>query len=270
MTPDASPDGSPDASPDTSSDASSDTAAGAPTALSPATLAALAGVATATIAGTLQKRGIRSTFLSGLAPIKPGQRMIGRARTLRFIPIREDLIETYAPRLNMQRQAIESLQPGEVLMIDARGETDAGTIGDIFAMRAIQLGAVGVVTDGAVRDTPALRSMDIPIYHRASHGATFRRLHMPVEQQVPIACGGVTVVPGDVIVGDEEGVVVIPAAMVDEVAADAAQQELEETWGMERVAAGDSTDGAFPITPARRPEFEAWAAARSGSDGAPT
>lgn len=228
----------------------------------PKTMQTLGSVATATLAAVLQKRGIRSTFLSGLAPIRPGQRMVGRARTLRFVPMREDLLETYAPRLNMQRAAIESLQPGEVLMIDARNETDAGTFGDIFAMRATQLGAVGVVTDGAVRDTPALREMEIPIYHRASHGATYRRLHMPVEQQVPIACAGVTVVPGDVVVGDGEGVVVVPAALAAEVAAEAARQELEEQWGMERVAAGESTDGTFPITPARRPEFEAWLAAR--------
>ena len=234
------------------------------TDLDPETRAHLEAVATATLAGVMQKRGVRTTFLSGLAPIKPGQRMVGRARTLRFVPIREDLIETYAPRLNTQRAAIEALQSGEVLVIDARNETDAGTIGDIFAMRAIQLGAVGIVTDGAVRDTPALRAMGIPVYHRASHGATYRRLHMPVDQQVPIACAGVTVVPGDVIVGDEEGVVVVPAAMVDEVAAEAAQQELEEEWGMSRVEAGESTDGAFPITPARRPEFEAWVAERQG------
>jgi regulator of RNase E activity RraA len=222
----------------------------------------LESVATATLAAVLQKRGVRTTFLSGLAPLKPGQRMVGRARTLRFVPIREDLVETYAPRLNTQRAAIESLQPGEVLVIDARNDTEAGTIGDIFAARAIQLGAVGIVTDGAVRDAAALCRLDIAVYNRAAHGATFRRMHMPVDQQVPIACAGVTVVPGDVIVGDEDGVVVVPAALAHDVAADAEQQELEEQWGMERVAAGESTDGAFPITPARRPEFEAWAATR--------
>ena len=188
--------------------------------------------------------------------------MVGRAHTLRLVPIREDLVETFAPRLNTQRAAIESLQPGEVLVIDARNETEAGTIGDIFTVRAMQLGAVGIITDGAVRDTPALRHLDIPVYHRASHGATFRRMHMPVDQQVPIACAGVTVVPGDVMVGDEEGVVVVPAALAHDVAVEAEQQELEEEWGMERVAAGESTDGAFPITPARRPEFEAWVAGR--------
>ncbi len=224
----------------------------------------LESVATATLAATLQKRGVRTTFMSGLAAIRPGQRMVGRARTLRFVPIREDLVETYAPRLNAQRAAIESLQPGEVLVIDARNDTEAGTIGDIFAARAIQLGAAGIVTDGAVRDAAALRQLDIPVYNRASHGATFRRMHMPVDYQIPIACAGVTVVPGDVIVGDEDGVVVVPAALAHDVAAEAAQQELEEQWGMERVAAGESTDGAFPITPARRPEFEAWAAARQG------
>jgi 5-oxopent-3-ene-1,2,5-tricarboxylate decarboxylase / 2-hydroxyhepta-2,4-diene-1,7-dioate isomerase len=222
----------------------------------------LESVATATLAAALQKRGVRTTFMSGLAAIKPGQRMVGRAHTLRFVPIREDLVDTYAPRLNTQRAAIESLQAGEVLVIDARNDTEAGTIGDIFAVRAIQLGAVGIVTDGAVRDASALRRLDIAVYNRASHGATFRRMHMPVDQQVPIACAGVTVVPGDVIVGDDDGVVVVPAALVDDVAADAEQQELEEQWGMERVAAGESTDGAFPITPARRPEFEAWAAER--------
>ena len=222
----------------------------------------LQSVATATLAATLQKRGVRTTFLAGLAAIKPGQRMVGRARTLRFVPIREDLVETYAPRLNSQRAAIESLRPGEVLVIDARNDTEAGTIGDIFAVRAIQLGAVGIVTDGAVRDAAALRRLDIAVYNRASHGATFRRMHMPVDYQVPIACAGVTVVPGDVIVGDEDGVVVVPAAIAHDVAAEAEQQELEEEWGMERVAAGETTDGAFPITPARRPEFEAWVAAR--------
>ena len=147
-------------------------------------------------------------------------------------------------------------------MIDARNEIEAGTIGDIFAMRATQLGAVGVVTDGAVRDTPALREMGIPVYHRASHGATYRRLHMPVDQQVPIACAGVTVVPGDVIVGDEEGVVVVPAAIVDEVAAEAAQQELEEEWAMTA-----SPPATAPTVPSRsRPT--AGRSSRRGFQGA--
>jgi regulator of RNase E activity RraA len=191
--------------------------------------------------------------------------MVGIARTLRYLPMREDLIPTYATRTNAQRDAVESLQPGEVLVISARDVPDAGTIGDIYAMRATTLGAVGLVTDGATRDTPALAAMDIPVYHRASHGSTYRRHHMPIDQQVPIACAGVTVLPGDVMVGDDEGVVCIPAALVDEVAVEAAEQELAEEWGLEQVASGQSTDGTFPITDDRRPEYEAWRAARGES-----
>jgi regulator of RNase E activity RraA len=222
----------------------------------------LGAVATATLAGVLHKRGIRSSFLSGLRPIRPGQRMIGVARTLRYLPMREDLLSTYGTRENAQRRAVEALQPGEVLVIDARDVPDAGTIGDIYAMRATHLGAAGIVTDGATRDTPALAEMEIPVYHRSSHASTYRRHHLPVDEQIPIACAGVTVLPGDVLVGDGEGVVVIPVALADEVAAAAAEQELAEEWGLERVAAGESTDGTFPVTPERRPEFEAWLAAR--------
>jgi regulator of RNase E activity RraA len=166
---------------------------------------------------------------------------------------------------NAQRRAIEGLQPDEVLVIEARGEPHAGTIGDIFAMRALQLGAAGVITDGALRDTPAIRRLAIPVYHGASHAATLSRLHIPLDHQVPIACAGVTVMPGDVIVGDEEGAVVIPAALVEEVADAAFQQEVEEEWAFEVVAGGESTIGVFPVSAERRPEFEAWLAARERS-----
>jgi 5-oxopent-3-ene-1,2,5-tricarboxylate decarboxylase/2-hydroxyhepta-2,4-diene-1,7-dioate isomerase len=230
--------------------------------LSDETRERLMSVATATLAGVLHKRGIRSSFLTGLAPLASGRRMVGTARTLRYLPMREDLIPVYASRANAQRDAVESLQPGEVLVISARDVPDAGTIGDIYAMRATTLGAVGIVTDGATRDTPALVAMDIPVYHRASHGSTYRRHHMPVDQQVPIACAGVTVLPGDVMVGDDEGVVCVPAALVEEVAVEAVEQELAEEWGLEQVASGQSTDGTFPITDDRRRDYEAWRAAR--------
>jgi 5-oxopent-3-ene-1,2,5-tricarboxylate decarboxylase / 2-hydroxyhepta-2,4-diene-1,7-dioate isomerase len=227
--------------------------------------AKLNAVSAATLTGQLQQRGIRSTFLSGLRPIKEGQRMVGIAHTLRYVPMREDLRSTLGAGQNAQRRAIESLQPDEVLVIEARGEHDAGTIGDIFAMRAQQLGAVGVITDGALRDTPAIRRLDIAVYHASSHAATLSRLHVPLDHQIPIACAGVTVMPGDVIVGDEEGAVVIPAALVEEVASAAYQQELEEEWAFEVVADGDSTTGVFPLSDTRRPEFEAWLAAREGA-----
>jgi 5-oxopent-3-ene-1,2,5-tricarboxylate decarboxylase / 2-hydroxyhepta-2,4-diene-1,7-dioate isomerase len=230
--------------------------------------AKLNAVSTATLTGQLQNRGIRSTFLSGLRPIKEGQRMVGIAHTLRYVPMREDLRSTLLAGQNAQRRAIESLQSDEVLVIEARGEPDAGTIGDIFAMRALQLGAAGVITDGALRDTPAIRRLDIPVYHGSSHAATLSRLHIPLDHQIPIACAGVTVMPGDVIVGDEEGAVVIPAALVEEVAADAYQQELEEEWAFEVVAGGDSTIGAFPVSDKRRPEFDAWRASREQKEEA--
>jgi 5-oxopent-3-ene-1,2,5-tricarboxylate decarboxylase / 2-hydroxyhepta-2,4-diene-1,7-dioate isomerase len=225
----------------------------------------LGHVSTPTLTSQLQRRGIRSTFLSGLRPIREGQRMLGYAHTLRYVPLREDLQSQLGGGQNAQRRAVESLGVDEVLVIEARGEPEAGTIGDIYASRAIALGATGIVTDGALRDTPAIKALDIPVYHRASHAATYGRLHMPLDHQVPIACAGVTVMPGDIVVGDGEGAVVVPAALAEEVAADAHQQELEEEWALGRVAAGESTIGVFPIAPDRRPEFEAWLGDRRGS-----
>jgi regulator of RNase E activity RraA len=222
----------------------------------------LGGVATATLTAQLQRRGIRSTFLSGLVPIEPRQRMIGIAHTLRFVPMREDLQDRLGRGENAQRRAVESIERDEVLVIEARGEPDAGTIGDILALRCLRRGAAGVVTDGGVRDREAIRALGLPVYHRSSHGATFARLHLPLDHQVPIACAGVTVMPGDVVVGDGDGAVVIPAELAEEVATAAARQELEERWSQERVDAGESTVGVFPVGEDRRVEFEAWLAAR--------
>ena len=222
-------------------------------------------VSTPTLTSQLQRRGIRSTFLSGLRPIKEGQRMLGYAHTLRYVPLREDLQAQLGGPQNAQRRAVESLVADEVLVIEARGEPDAGTIGDIYVSRAIALGATGIITDGALRDTPAIKELDIAVYHGASHAATFGRLHMALEHQIPIACAGVTVMPGDIVVGDGEGAVVVPAALVEEVAVDAHQQELEEEWALGRVAAGESTVDVFPIATERRAEFEAWLAEKGGS-----
>jgi 5-oxopent-3-ene-1,2,5-tricarboxylate decarboxylase/2-hydroxyhepta-2,4-diene-1,7-dioate isomerase len=209
--------------------------------------AQLNSVSTATLTSQLQRKGIRSTFLSGLKPIKPGQRMLGYAHTLRYVPLREDLNAQFSGGLNAQRRAVESMAPEEVLVMEARGEPDAGTFGDVFALRALRRGAVGMITDGAVRDTPAVAALDIAVYHGASHAATFSRAHMPLEHQIPIACAGVTVMP------------------VVELAAASVQQEAEETWALERVDAGESTTGVFPVSKERRPEFEAWYAARQSS-----
>ena len=214
-------------------------------------------VSTATIAGSLHARGIRNAFLGGLRPVKPGQRMLGYAHTLRYVP-RCPEYESRRVQPNAQRIAIESVEPDDVLVMEARGEPHAGTIGDIYAMRVKMRGAAGVVTDGALRDTPGIAEIDLPVYHGASHGATFGRQHTPLDRQLPIVCAGVTVFPGDIVVGDGEGVAVIPARLAGEVADHAYDVELREQWALEQVAAGDPVDGAFPLTDDRRPEFEEW------------
>ncbi|MEM8925967.1 MAG: hypothetical protein AAGD35_20880 [Actinomycetota bacterium] len=226
--------------------------------------AKLNSVATATITGQLQGRGIRNTFLAGLLPTQPGLRMVGYALTLRYVPLREDLRPELAGGINPQRQASEYCSPDDIIIMEARGVPDAGTIGDIFALRAKQRGAAGVITDGALRDSPALREMvDFPVYHQSQHASTWGRHHMPLVCNQPIACAGVTVMPGDILVGDGEGVVVIPPAIVHEVADDCVAQEQREDFALERVADGESTIGLFPLSDDRRPEFEAWLAARN-------
>ncbi|MDH3681569.1 MAG: hypothetical protein OEV40_16655 [Acidimicrobiia bacterium] len=234
-----------------------------PVELTEALRTKLNGVATATLTGQLQGRGIRNVFLSGLRPTHPELRLLGYALTLRYVPLREDLRAELAGGINPQRQASEYCGTDDIIIMEARGVPDAGTIGDIFALRAQRRGAAGVITDGAIRDTPAIQDMDFPVYHQASHASTWGRHHMPLAVNVPIACAGVTVMPGDILVGDGEGVVVIPPSIVEEVADAAVAQELEEDFALERVDAGESTLGLFPLSKERRPDFEAWVAARS-------
>jgi 5-oxopent-3-ene-1,2,5-tricarboxylate decarboxylase / 2-hydroxyhepta-2,4-diene-1,7-dioate isomerase len=149
-----------------------------------------------------------------------------------------------------------------VLVIEARNSPEAGTIGDVLSMRALARGATGIITDGCVRDSAAVRELNIPVYLQSAHAATLSRDHLPLDIDVPIACAGVLVMPGDVIVGDDDGAMLIPAALVDEVARDAAEQELRDAWSFSRVVAGESTTGVFPISDARLAEYETWKAAR--------
>lgn len=234
------------------------TAAPRPVVLSDAARAALRQVATATLTSQLARRGIRNTFIEGLRPTRPELRLLGYALTLRYVPLREDVRDAAGPGLNAQRRAVEMIGPDEVLVIDARREPGAGTIGDILATRAMTRGAAGIVTDGSLRDGAALARLDIPIYAQASHSAALGLLHHPLEVNVPIACGGVLVMPGDVLVGDADGVLVVPAALAEEVARDTLEQEERETWALERVLDGESVAGVFPLSEARRADFEAW------------
>ena len=222
----------------------------------------LSSVSVATLTHQLQVRGIRSTFLTGLRPTHPELRLVGRARTLRYVPLREDVKNLSINGRTAQKQVVETVRPGDVVVMEARGVPDAGTIGDIFAMRVKALGGAGVITDGALRDTPAIRQIDLPVYHQSSHGSTYGRHHMPYSVDDSITCAGVFVQPGDIVVGDEEGVVVIPHALVAEVAKDAVAQEEVEEFAIEHVRLGQSTDDLFPLAPARRDEFYAWRDAR--------
>ena len=224
-------------------------------------LTELGNVSTATLSAVLRKRGLNTLTLDGLRSTRPEQKMAGYARTVRYLPLREDLSAAQGP-MNAQKRAIEALRPGEVLVIEARGESTAGTIGDILALRAQVRGAAGLVTDGAIRDSAALAGLDIPVYHAAVHPAVLGRRHVPWETGVTVACAGVTIQPGDLLIGDADGIVVLPPAIAAEVLAEAREQERQEEFVAERVAAGESIDGLFPLPEARRPEYEAWLAQR--------
>ena len=202
---------------------------------------------TATLTSVLKGHGLGNTFLHEVAPLRPDTSMAGRAFTLRYIPAREDLVDVPMDNLtDRQRVGIEQMQAADVLVIDARGDTRAGTMGSILAARMAHLGAAGVVTDGAYRDTPAIRDLAMGCYAAAMNGHTNKTIHHPSEYQVPIACGGVAVFPSDIIVGDGEGVVVVPAHLADEVAASAAEQERLEEFLLQRVQDDASIVGTYP------------------------
>jgi regulator of RNase E activity RraA len=218
-------------------------------------VAQLNAVSTATISYQLQKRGIANAFMAGLAPLRPDLRLCGRAVTLRYIPVRADLLKTIKEDANPQRQLVESIGVGEVLVMDARGTTASATIGNILTTRAQMRGAAGIVSDGCFRDSPAIAAMDFPTYARGRHAGMNTSALFPTDINVPIGCGGVAVVPGDVIVGDAEGVIVIPHPMAEEVAAGALAQEQIEDFILEKVRGGASTIALYPPTDAVREEF---------------
>jgi 2-keto-4-pentenoate hydratase/2-oxohepta-3-ene-1,7-dioic acid hydratase in catechol pathway/regulator of RNase E activity RraA len=236
---------------------------GGPAAVAPLSAQArdaLRSVSTATLTVVLSRRGITNACIEGVRSTRPDLRLFGYAHTLRYVPLREDVRDADTAELNAQKRAVETIGPQEVLVIDARRDPRAGTIGDILAARAVARGASGIVTDGGLRDSAAVGLLDIPTYYQASHPAVLGRIHFPLESGVPIACGGALVMPGDVIVGDSDGVVVVPAALAEDVAAEAAAQESREAWALERVKAGDSIRGVYPIDDAHRPRYEEWLA----------
>ena len=217
-------------------------------------------VGTATLSAQLRKHGYNAVTIDGLTSTRPDARLVGRARTLRYIAFREDLFAAHGGGYNAQKRSFDSVGPDDVIVIEARGERGTGTVGDILALRAQVRGAAGIVTDGGVRDLAAVTALAIPTYHAGPHPAVLGRRHVPWDTDLTITCGGAAVQPGDVIVGDADGVVVIPPFLVEEIVDDAIEQELEETFIAERVADGEKVDGLYPMNAQWKARFAQWRA----------
>lgn len=226
----------------------------------------LRGVSVATLSTALFKRGLRNTVIQGVLPVNPAAgRMVGVATTLRYIPAREDIdhLGTFADRENAQRKVVETIPAGHVLVIDSRSDAAAASAGGILITRMARRGAAGVVSDGGFRDTPELSEMDFPVYcHRPSAPTNLTR-HHAADIDLPIGCGGVAVYPGDVIVGDREGVIVIPRHLAQEVADEAVEMTLFEDYVTDRVREGASTFGLYPPSAESQQAFALWRDARS-------
>lgn len=226
-------------------------------ALAPALRAKLSRVPVAGLSAQLRKRGLNDVTIDGVRALTPGSRFVGTARTLRFLPHREDLFAARGGGYNAQKRAFDTVEEGEVIVIEARGETGSGTLGDILALRAHARGAAAIVTDGGVRDAEAVAAVGIPVFAAGAHPAVLGRRHVPWETDVAVGCGGTTVEPGDILVGDGDGVIVLPPALAEEVVDAALAQEEEDAWIARQVASGHPVDGLFPMNAAWRARYEA-------------
>ncbi|RNE56500.1 fumarylacetoacetate hydrolase family protein [Cryobacterium tepidiphilum] len=220
--------------------------------------AKLEAVPVAGLSAQLRKKGLNNVTIDGVRPLHPEAKLVGVAKTLRFVPLREDLFESHGGGYNAQKRAFDAVGAGEVIIIEARGEAGAGTLGDILAIRAHTGGAAGIVTDGSVRDAEAVAAVGIPVYSSGAHPAVLGRKHVPWDVDVTIACGGTTVQPGDIIVGDADGVIVIPPALAEEVADAALAQEDADGWIAKQVAAGNQLEGLFPMNAGWKARYRDW------------
>ena len=228
--------------------------------LDPDLRARLLQVPVAGLSQQLRQRGLDNVTIDGVRPLHPGSKLVGVARTLRFVPNREDLFSSHGGGYNAQKRAFDAVGEGEVIVIEARGEAGSGTLGDILAIRAHTNGAAGIVTDGGVRDHDAVAAVGIPVYSAGAHPAVLGRRHVPWDHDLTIACGGTTVQPGDILVGDADGVIVIPPGLVEDVVDAALAKESEDAWIAERVAEGHPVDGLFPMDAGWRARYDAWRA----------
>lgn len=235
--------------------------------LSSTTLQILKGVSTATIATALYKRGFRQQFIQGVAPLALlKESMVGEAFTLRYMPAREDLnkLEVFRDPAHPQRKAIETCPAGAVLVMDSRNDPRAASAGSILVTRLMMRGVAGVVTDGGFRDAAEIAALSIPAFHQRPSAPTNLTLHQAIDINVPVGCGGAPVFPGDVIVGDNDGVIVIPAHLADEIAAEGAEMTAFEDFVTEQVRLGRSIVGLYPATAEQTlTDFAAWRAANN-------
>ena len=234
--------------------------------LSSATREALLRVGTSTLTGILSRRGMRNMFMQEVWPIRPDlPRMVGAAFTMRFVPAREDKAQA-GGRGPIQQQAMEGCPPGHVLVVDARGDPRAASAGDLYVGRLKARGCAGIVTDGGLRDTDGIHKTGLPAYHRRPSSPPSGIVHQPVDLNLPIGCGGVAVYPGDIIVGDCDGVVVIPPDIADAIAEEALASTLYDEFAEAEVARGRSLVGLFPAAgeEAKR-DFDAWKKARAST-----
>lgn len=232
---------------------------------SEACLLAMRHVSTATLSTQMFKRGLRNVYMQGVRPIcLPDGNMVGPATTLRYIPAREDVdhIGVFADPSHPQRFAVDNATPGTVLVSDCRGDARAASGGQILITRLSVLGAAGFVSDGGIRDAGPIAEMTLPVFCAGPSAPLNLVRHHAVDINTPIGCGGVPVYPGDLIVGDGDGVVVIPASMAEEVARDAAEQELLESFLLTRIQAGARLPDTYPPNPETRAAYAAWLEAR--------
>jgi regulator of RNase E activity RraA len=235
--------------------------------MKPQTRQQLMGVSTATLCTALFKRGFKNQFIQDVRPLNAGlPNMVGPAYTLRYIPAREDLnpISVFQDRGHPQRKAVEECPEGAVLVIDSRKDARAASAGGILVSRLMKRGVAGVVTDGGFRDSPEIAHLPFPAYHQRPSAPTNLTLHQALDINVPIGCGDAPVWPGDVVVGDAEGVIVIPAHLADEVAAEAVEMTVFEDFVIDMVQQqGRSILGLYPPTDEQsRVDFAAWRLAK--------
>jgi regulator of RNase E activity RraA len=218
-------------------------------------------VSTATLTTALFKRGLRNCFIQDVRPLDPAAaRMVGEAYTLRYIPAREDLdhLGVFADVEHPQRKAVEECPPGHVMVIDSRRDARAASAGGILVSRLKQRGVAGIVTDGGFRDSPEIAAMGFAAYHSRPSAPTNLIHHHATDINVPIGCGDVPVYPGDIVVGDAEGVVVIPAHLANAIAEETFEQTAYEDFVAEKVREGRSIFGLYPANEATKAEFAAW------------